>query len=102
MAGAKDCCTGLTARSLAPSTSCSSHRTTPAPGLGDGAVPTLKGLAKFVAACEAVYDGQLDAESVATLNVRQQRSALGGARPKRTLQDNGMLILAKPRDRFDH
>ncbi|WEL53015.1 type II toxin-antitoxin system HipA family toxin [Pseudomonas kermanshahensis] len=75
---------------------------TPAPGLGDGAVPTLKGLAKFVAACEAVYDGQLDAESVATLNVRQQRSALGGARPKRTLQDNGMLILAKPRDRFDH
>jgi len=34
--------------------------------------------------------------------VRQQRSALGGARPKRTLQDNGMLILAKPRDRFDH
>ncbi|UVL69313.1 type II toxin-antitoxin system HipA family toxin [Pseudomonas sp. B21-031] len=76
--------------------------TTPAPGLGDGAVPTLKGLAKFVAACEAVYDGQLDAESVATLNVRQQRSALGGARPKRTLQDNGMLILAKPRDRFDH
>ncbi|WP_264313340.1 type II toxin-antitoxin system HipA family toxin [Pseudomonas putida] len=76
--------------------------TTPAPGLGDGTVPTLKGLAKFVAACEAVYDGQLDAESVATLNVRQQRSALGGARPKRTLQDNGMLILAKPRDRFDH
>jgi serine/threonine-protein kinase HipA len=76
--------------------------TTPAHGLGDGAVPTLKGLAKFVAACEAVYDGQLDAESVATLNVRQQRSALGGARPKRTLQDNGMLILAKPRDRFDH
>ena len=76
--------------------------TTPAPGLGDGAVPTLKGLAKFVAACEAVYDGQLDAESVATLNVRQQRSALGGARPKRTLQDNGMLILAKPRDRYDH
>ncbi|WEK28477.1 MAG: type II toxin-antitoxin system HipA family toxin [Candidatus Pseudomonas phytovorans] len=76
--------------------------TTPAEGIGEGAVPSLKGLAKFVAACEAVYDGQIDSESTAALNVRQQRSALGGARPKRTLQDNGMLILAKPRDRFDH
>lgn len=75
--------------------------TTPAPGLGDGAIPTLKGLAKFVEACEAVYDGQLDEESIKTLNIRQQRSSLGGARPKRTLQDKGMLILAKPRDRFD-
>ena len=35
------------------------------------------------------------------LNLRQQRSSLGGARPKRTLQDHSMLILAKPRDRFD-
>lgn len=75
--------------------------TVPAPGLGDGTVPTLKGLAKFIEACEAVYDGQLDDQSVAMLNIRHQRSALGGARPKRTLQDNGMLILAKPRDRFD-
>ncbi|MDR6711519.1 serine/threonine-protein kinase HipA [Pseudomonas hunanensis] len=73
----------------------------PAPGLGDGAIPTLKGLTKFVEACEAVYDGQLDEQSIKTLNIRQQRSSLGGARPKRTLQDNGMLILAKPRDRFD-
>lgn len=71
------------------------------PGLGDAVVPTLKGLAKFVEACEAVYDGQLDEGSITTLNIRQQRSSLGGARPKRTLQDNGMLILAKPRDRFD-
>lgn len=75
--------------------------TVPTPGLGDCKVPTLKGLAKFVEVCEAVYDGQLDEESVTTLNIRQQRSALGGARPKRTLQDNGILILAKPRDRFD-
>lgn len=74
----------------------------PAPGLGEGTVPTLRGLAKFVEACEAVYDGQLEGEAIVTLNIRQQRSALGGARPKRTLQDNGMLILAKPRDRFDH
>lgn len=74
----------------------------PASGLGGGAVPTLRGLAKFVEACEAVYDGQLEDDAIITLNLRQQRSALGGARPKRTLQDNGMLILAKPQDRFDH
>lgn len=77
--------------------------TTSAPpqGLGESPIPTLKGLAKFIEACEAVYDRQLDAESLVTLNIRQQRSSLGGARPKRTLQDKGMLILAKPRDRFD-
>ncbi|MFZ4965094.1 type II toxin-antitoxin system HipA family toxin [Pseudomonas gingeri] len=73
----------------------------PAPGLGSEPAPTLRGLAKFVEACEAVYDSQLDQESVSILNLRQQRSSLGGARPKRTLQDHGMLILAKPRDRFD-
>lgn len=75
---------------------------TPSEGIGEGAVPSLSGLAKFIAACEAVYDGQLDAEAINALSMRQQRSALGGARPKRTFQDNGMLILAKPRDRFDH
>lgn len=77
--------------------------TTSAPpqGLGESPIPTLNGLAKFIEACEAVYDRQLDAESLVTLNIRQQRSSLGGARPKRTLQDKGMLILAKPRDRFD-
>ena len=64
--------------------------TTPAEGIGGGAVPNLMGLARFVAACETVYDGQLDSESAATLTVRQQRSALGGARPKRTLQDKGI------------
>jgi serine/threonine-protein kinase HipA len=71
------------------------------PGLGDAKVPTLKGLATFVQACAAVYDGQLDEASAVRLKLRQQRSSLGGARPKRTLQDNGMLILAKPRDRLD-
>lgn len=75
--------------------------TVPAPGLGEAVLPNLTGLGKFVAACEAVYDNQLDAEALNELNIRQQRSALGGARPKRTLQDKGMLILAKPRDRFD-
>lgn len=74
----------------------------PAPGLGEGPVPDLRGLAKFVEVCDAVYDVQLEDEAIITLKLRQQRSALGGARPKRTLQDNGMLILAKPRDRFDN
>lgn len=75
---------------------------TPDEGTGEGTIPSLNGLAKFIAACEAVYDGQLTAEATTALSMRQQRSALGGARPKRTLQDKGMLILAKPRDRFDH
>ncbi|MFJ3525599.1 type II toxin-antitoxin system HipA family toxin [Pseudomonas sp. NPDC090203] len=77
--------------------------TTPEPtaGLGDSPMPTLKGLAKFVEACEAVYDNQLDEHAIRALAIRQQRSSLGGARPKRTLQDKGMLILAKPRDRYD-
>ena len=75
--------------------------TVPPAGLGESTVPTLKGLAKFVEACEAVYDSQLDEQSIRLLNIRQQRSSLGGARPKRTLQDQGMLILAKPRDRYD-
>jgi len=77
--------------------------TTPEPtaGLGDSPMPTLKGLAKFVEACEAVYDNQLDEAAIRALAIRQQRSSLGGARPKRTLQDKGMLILAKPRDRYD-
>lgn len=76
--------------------------TTPAPSLGSEPVPTLRGLAKFVQACDAVYDRDMPADSAALLNMREQRSALGGARPKRTLLDEGVLILAKPRDRFDH
>jgi len=75
--------------------------TIPVPGLGDNAPPTLKGLARFVEVCDAVYDNQLEDDAVSILSVRQQRSSLGGARPKRTFQDHDMLILAKPRDRFD-
>lgn len=56
--------------------------TSPVPpaGLGESPVPSLKGLAKFVEACEAVYDNQLDEEAIRVLNLRQQRSSLGGAR----------------------
>ncbi|WHS60083.1 type II toxin-antitoxin system HipA family toxin [Pseudomonas sp. G2-4] len=73
----------------------------PPPGIGQEALPSLKGLAAFIEATEAIFDNQLDDEAIRTLKLRRQRSSLGGARPKRTLQDEGALILAKPRDRYD-
>ncbi|UZE17719.1 type II toxin-antitoxin system HipA family toxin [Pseudomonas sp. B21-054] len=73
----------------------------PPPGIGQEALPSLKGLAAFIEATEAIFDNQLDDEAIRTLKLRRQRSSLGGARPKRTLQDEGVLILAKPRDRYD-
>lgn len=73
----------------------------PAQGIGQEALPTLRGLAAFIDATEAIFDNQLDEEAIRTLQLRKQRSSLGGARPKRTLQDEGVLVLAKPRDRYD-
>lgn len=73
----------------------------PPPGIGKEALPSLKGLAAFIEATEAIFDNQLDDEAIRTLKLSRQRSSLGGARPKRTLQDEGVLILAKPRDRYD-
>ncbi|WP_095108747.1 type II toxin-antitoxin system HipA family toxin [Pseudomonas sp. Irchel 3E20] len=73
----------------------------PPPGLGREPLPSLKGLAPFIEAAEAIFDNQLDDEAIATLKMRKQRSSLGGARPKRTLQDQGVLMLVKPRDRYD-
>jgi serine/threonine-protein kinase HipA len=73
----------------------------PPEGIGQEMLPTLKGLAPFIEATEAIFDNQLDDEAIKTLKLRKQRSSLGGARPKRTLQDQGVLILVKPRDRYD-
>ena len=73
----------------------------PSPGVGNEAIPTLSGLAAFIEAAEAVYDNELTEEAIETLKLRRQRSSLGGARPKRTLQDEHVLILVKPRDRYD-
>lgn len=73
----------------------------PPAGIGQDPLPTLKGLAPFIEATEAIFDNQLDEEAIQTLKLRRQRSSLGGARPKRTLQDRGVLILVKPRDRYD-
>lgn len=73
----------------------------PPAGVGKEALPSLKGLAAFIEAADAIFDNQLDDEAIRTLQLRKQRSSLGGARPKRTLHDEGMFILAKPRDRYD-
>ncbi|WP_219059889.1 type II toxin-antitoxin system HipA family toxin [Pseudomonas sp. UMAB-08] len=73
----------------------------PPAGIGQDPLPSLKGLTPFIQATEAIFDNQLDEEAIQTLKLRRQRSSLGGARPKRTLQDHGVLILVKPRDRYD-
>lgn len=73
----------------------------PQTGIGQEPFPTLKGLAPFIQATEAIFDNQLNEEAIQTLKLRRQRSSLGGARPKRTLIDQGVMILVKPRDRYD-
>ncbi|HGM5581915.1 TPA: type II toxin-antitoxin system HipA family toxin [Pseudomonas putida] len=73
----------------------------PPVGVGQKPLPRLSGLDKFIEACDVVYDQDIDEETARTLGVRDQRSSAGGARPKRTFQGDGKLILAKPHDRFD-
>lgn len=79
------------------------HRT-PRPGIGEKPMKMLeaKGLDHFIDVCAAIYDGQLTADQLAALKIRDQRSAVGGARPKRTYRLDHKLVLAKPRDTFDH
>ncbi|NVL32750.1 type II toxin-antitoxin system HipA family toxin, partial [Pseudomonas syringae pv. actinidiae] len=76
----------------------------PQDGLGQTPPKVLqaRGLDHFIDACEAIYDNQLSAEQLEVLKVRDQRSSAGGARPKRTYLFDKKLILAKPRDKFDH
>jgi len=75
----------------------------PPAGIGQKKLPDLepKGLGEFIDVCEAISDGQVDDETLRTLRVKEQRSSLGGVRPKRTYSGDGKLILAKPRDRYD-
>lgn len=77
---------------------------TPRPGTGERPMKMLeaKGLDHFIDICAAIYDSQLSAEQLEALRIRDQRSAVGGARPKRTYRFDHKLILAKPRDKFDH
>lgn len=76
----------------------------PRPGIGDKPMKMLeaKGLDHFIEVCAAVYDSQLTVEQLSALKIRDQRSSAGGARPKRTYRSDRKMILAKPRDRFDH
>lgn len=60
-----------------------------------------KFLDAFLLACQAIYDSSLTTEQIEALKIRDQRSSAGGARPKRTFRGNQMLILAKPKDKYD-
>jgi serine/threonine-protein kinase HipA len=73
----------------------------PPKGIGQKPLPRLSGLDVFIDACEVVYDRDVDADDAKKLSIRDQRSSVGGARPKRTFLGENRLILAKPRDRFD-
>ncbi|GAB3482544.1 type II toxin-antitoxin system HipA family toxin [Azotobacter salinestris] len=77
---------------------------TPRPGIGEKPMKMLeaKGLDHFIDVCAAIYDSQLTSEQLEALKIRDQRSAVGGARPKRTYRFDHKLILVKPRDKFDH
>lgn len=74
----------------------------PPVGIGQKPLPRLVGLDKFIEICEVVYSNDLSEEDAKILGVRDQRSSVGGARPKRTFQGDQKLILAKPHDRYDH
>ena len=77
------------------------RETRPPAGIGQKPLPRLSGLDAFIEACEVIYDRDLSEEAVKQLGIRDQRSSVGGARPKRTFLGERKLILAKPRDRFD-
>lgn len=71
---------------------------TPPAGVGQAELGTITQLDEFIQFADGVQGGYV---STATKAALQQRSSLGGARPKCTLQHEGRLILAKPRDRHD-
>ncbi|MFJ4373620.1 type II toxin-antitoxin system HipA family toxin [Pseudomonas japonica] len=73
----------------------------PPAGVGQKPLPRLTGLDKFIDICEVIYDNDVSEEDAKVLGVRDQRSSLGGARPKRTFLGDRKLILAKPHDRYD-
>jgi len=70
-------------------------------GLGQRPLPRLSGLDRFIDICGVIYDNDVSEDDARTLGVRDQRSSLGGARPKRTFLGDRKLILAKPHDRYD-
>lgn len=74
---------------------------TPPAGVGQAGLATLTQLDAFIEFADGVQSGFPRDTGGFTRAALQQRSSLGGARPKCTLQHEGRLILAKPRDRHD-
>lgn len=73
----------------------------PAQGIGQAGLGAITQLDAFIQFADSVQGGfPLDVDKV-TKATLQQRSSLGGARPKCTLLDEQRLLLAKPRDRHD-
>lgn len=74
---------------------------TPPAGVGQAGLGNLTQLDDFIQFADGIQGGFPPGADKATKATLQQRSSLGGARPKCTLIDQGQLILAKPRDRHD-
>lgn len=70
-------------------------------GIGQAGLGTVTQLDAFIQFADGVQGGFPPTADKATKATLQQRSSLGGARPKCTLSDGDRLILAKPRDRHD-
>lgn len=77
--------------------------TTPKPprGVGQAGIQRITHLEDFIAWADSVQGEKPPNVDLTTRAAMQQRSSLGGARPKMTLRDGKRLILAKPRDRHD-
>lgn len=74
---------------------------TPPAGIGQAGLGNIAQLDEFIAFADGIQNGFPRSADKATKAALQQRSSLGGARPKCTLLHGERLILAKPRDRHD-
>ncbi|MDF0729130.1 type II toxin-antitoxin system HipA family toxin [Pseudomonas entomophila] len=70
-------------------------------GIGQAGLGTITQLETFIQFADGVQGGFPPGTDRATKATLQQRSSLGGARPKCTLIHENRLILAKPQDRHD-
>lgn len=70
-------------------------------GVGQAGLGSITQLEAFIEFADGVQGGFPPGSDQAVKATLQQRSSLGGARPKCTLLDGNKLIVAKPRDRHD-
>ncbi|MDH0732927.1 type II toxin-antitoxin system HipA family toxin [Pseudomonas sichuanensis] len=73
----------------------------PPTGIGQAGLGKITQLEAFIQFADGVQGGFPRDADKATKATLQQRSSLGGARPKCTLINEDQLMLAKPRDRHD-